>query len=116
MEPERTLNDPGFSLGSFSPFIGSSSKLGFDSASRTGILSPPPQFDSLLLREGEREDGNRASNLYNRMISAPTNSLGFGNILSPNGMKTKEPIFEGDGEIFQKDNSLCFPCSFDTQV
>ena len=72
-----------------------------------GVLSPPPQFDSLLMR---------ASNLYNRMISAPTNSIGFGNLLSPNGMKTKEPIFDGGGEIFQKDNSLCFPCSFDTQV
>ena len=115
-EPDRTLNDPGFSLGSFSPFLGTSSKLGFDSTSRMGVLSPPPQFDSLLMREGEREDGNRASNLYNRMISAPTNSIGFGNLLSPNGMKTKEPIFDGGGEIFQKDNSLCFPCSFDTQV
>ena len=115
MDPERTLNDTSLPFGSFSPFIQGSSKIGFDGASRAGALSPPPRFDTLLGKD-EKEEMSRASNLYNRMVTT-SNSISFGASLPPlTAVKNKYATLEGNGEFFQKDSYLCFPCSFDNSA
>lgn len=73
---------------------------------KTSFLPTPPVMENTSKRE-ERSNGTntKLSSLFNRMVTPNSNS---------NFFSTNSHSFNIEG--FQKDNSLCFPFSFDQQT
>jgi len=94
------------------------------------ILLSPPRFDTVKdTRSRGRFDkmlpdmNSKLSNLFSRMIQPETNSIQTGFSLPPLSPVLPAPtksksdnVSFNNSEIFQKDDSLCFPFSFDNPI
>ena len=87
------------------------------SPSTNSLFPLPPKFEMNMPDKSPRDVNSRVSNLFNRITTSDGNSIPFTGSITPFSPIT---CIRGNtlGEIeqsFQKDNSLCFPVSFDSK-
>ena len=87
------------------------------SPSTNSLFPLPPKFEMNMADKSPRDVNSRVSNLFNRITTSDGNSIPFTGSITPFSPIT---CIRGNtlGEIeqsFQKDNSLCFPVSFDSK-
>ena len=94
------------------------------------LLLSPPRFDTVKdSRSRGRYDkllpdmNSKLSNLFSRMVQPDTNSIQTGfslpplsPVLPPPTKSKSDNVSFNNSEIFQKDDSLCFPFSFDNPI